>query len=77
MVWAVVVHAADIPDGKQACRLVGHVSGYLPRMKKILEDQAYKTTFVAWVEAKIPSKPTSTKGFVPVKWKWVNERSFG
>ena len=84
LVWAVVVHAADLPDGTQAHLLVDHVLGYLPRMRKVLVDQAYKKVFYQWVEnnivgleVEISSKPPSAKGFVPVKWRWVNERSFG
>jgi len=53
-------------------------------MKKILADHAYKTTFMNWVEenvigleVEISSAPPSTKGFVPLKWRWVTERTFG
>lgn len=84
LVWNVVVHAADIPDGTRAHQLIDHLLGYLPRMKKVLVDQAYKVAFVEWVEnniagleVEISSKPPSVKGFVPVKWRWGNERSFG
>lgn len=84
LVWAVVVHAANIHDGTKAHLLVEHLMGYLPRMKKILVDDAYKMVFFDWVEKNIlglevefASKPPSTRGFVPVKWRWVNERSFG
>lgn len=84
LTWAVVVHAADLADGTQAHLLVDHLLGYLPRLQKILVDQAYKIAFVDWVEnnvaglnVELASKPPSAKGFVPVKWRWVNERSFG
>jgi len=84
LTWAVVVHAADLPDGTQAHLLVEHLLGYLPRLQKILVDQAYKIAFVEWVENNIAglevepaSKPPSTKGFIPIKWRWVNERTFG
>jgi transposase len=52
-------------------------------MKKILVDSAYKNGFVQWVESNIldlevevGAKSPSTQGFVPIKWRWVNERSF-
>lgn len=84
LTWAVVVHAANIHDGTKAHLLVEHTLGYLPRMKKILVDQAYKKGFMPWVQSNFiglivepSSKPPSAKGFVPVKWRWVNERSFG
>lgn len=83
LVWAVVVHAADQHDGTQAHRLLEYVLGYLHRMKKVLADQAYKKVFLAWVEQNIlglevelSSKPPSAQGFVPVKFRWVCERSF-
>ena len=82
-VWAVVVPSADRHDGTTAHLLVEHLTGYLPRMKKILVAQAYKKVFLKWVEdpiigldVELSSKPPSSKGFVPVKWPWVNERSF-
>ena len=84
LVWAVIVHAADIHDGQRAHLLVEYLLGYLPRMKKILVDRAYEKVFRQWVEnniigvdVELSSKPPSAKGFVPVKWRWVNERSFG
>ena len=49
--------------------LVEHLTGYLPRMKKILVDQAYKKVFLKWVEdhiigldVELSSKPPSSKG---------------
>lgn len=84
LVWGVVVHAADIPDGQKGHLLIEHCLGYLDRMKKILVDDAYKKTFLEWVESTIvglevefASRPPTEKGFVPVKWRWVNERTFG
>ena len=29
------------------------------------------------LEVEVASKPPSSKGFVPIKWRWVNERTFG
>jgi transposase len=84
LTWAVIVHAANIHDGTRSHLLVEHVLGYLPRLKKILVDDAYKKNFIPWVEdnimgleVEVSSKPPSAQGFVPVKWRWVNERSFG
>lgn len=84
LVWGVVVHAADIHDGVKAHLLVEHCLGYLERMRKILVDDAYKKVFYSWVqnniiglEVEFASKPPTTKGFVPVKCRWVNERTFG
>ena len=83
LVWGVVVHAADIHDGVKAHLLVEGCLGYLDRMKKILVDEAYKKIFYGWLkdniiglEVEFASKPPTEKGFVPVKWRWVNERTF-
>ena len=83
LVWGVIVHAADIHDGTKAHLLVEYCLGYLDRMQKILVDDAYKKVFYDWVydnvvglEVEFASRPPSAKGFVPVKWRWVNERTF-
>lgn len=84
LVWAVIIHAANIHDGKRSNELVEHILGYLPRLEKILVDDAYKKIFLPWVENNIAelkiefaSKPPTKRGFVPVKFRWVNERTFG
>lgn len=84
LVWGVVVGGANEADGAVAQRVVEPLLGYLNRMKKILGDHAYSKTFAQWVEQNvmglevgISSAPPSTKGFVPLKWRWVTERTFG
>jgi putative transposase len=84
LIWAVVVHAANQADGATAERVVEPLRGYLHRMKKILADAAYEKVFMDWVaenmlgvELEISSKPPGSEGFVPVKWRWVSERTFG
>lgn len=89
LVWGVVVHAADVHDGLRSHELVEHCLGYLTRMKKILAtaaavDDAYKMIFKPWVEDNIiglqvefASRPPTAKGFVPVKWRWRVEQTFG
>jgi len=84
LVWGVVVHAANLSDGKMAHQVIEPLIGYLSRVEKILGDAAYKIHFADWmseqllgVELEISSKPPSTKGFVPVKWRWVTEQTFG
>lgn len=84
LVWGVVVHAANLHDGATASQVVEPLIGYLYRMKKILADAAYEKVFRDWVyenmlgvDLVLSSKPPSTKGFVPVKWRWVTEQTFG
>lgn len=84
LIWGVVVHAAHIHDGVMAHEVVKPLRGYIYRMEKILADAAYEKQFRSWVETnlfgidlELSSKPPSTKGFVPVKWRWVTEQTFG
>ena len=84
LVWAVIVHAAHLSDGVMAQRVVAPLVGYMHRMEKILADAAYEKQFMKWVEEnllgvelEISSKPPTAEGFVPVKWRWVGERTFG
>lgn len=84
LVWFVVAHAANLADGTMANKVVEPLTGYLHRLKKILADAAYEKVFRDWVyenmlgvELILSSKPPSTKGFVPVKWRWVTEQTFG
>ena len=84
LVWGVVVGAANEQDGAVAERVIEPLLGYLNRMEKILADQAYKVRFMDWVkenvlglEVELSSRPPSSEGFVPVKWRWVTERTFG
>ena len=79
-----MVHAAHLADGAMASQVVNPLRGYLHRMAKILADAAYEKTFGEWVstnllgvELEIASKPPAAVGFVPLKWRWVNERTFG
>ncbi|QHT71464.1 transposase [Rhodocytophaga rosea] len=64
-------------------KIVEPLQGYLHRMQKILADQAYKQVFTDWVyenilgvEVEISSPPACSQGFVPVKWRWIGERTF-
>ena len=84
LIWDVTVHAANQTDGKMAQKVVEPLVGYLYRLEKILADAAYKKNFFEWVEhnllgveVEVSSKPPTTKGFVPVKWRWVTEQTFG
>lgn len=84
LIWGVVVGPANQTDGTAGQRVIEPLLGYLYRMKKIMGDQAYKNGFKDWVEdaiigleVEISSCPPSEKGFVPLKWRWVTERTFG
>jgi hypothetical protein len=58
--------------------------GYTHRTKKILANKAYRKVFMDWgyenllaVEMEVSSRPPTSYGFVPIKWRWVTKRTFG
>lgn len=83
LVWGVLVHAANGSDTLHGSVLIIEIKDILKRVKKVLVDQGYEGQFLETcktylgIEAEISSKPPSAKGFVPVKWRWVSERTFG
>ena len=83
LVWAVFVHAANGNDSVYGCPLLEQIEGLCERLKKILVDRGYEGRFIEFVrqklgiEAEVSSRPPTERGFVPVKWRWVSERTFG
>jgi putative transposase len=83
LVWGTLVHAANGSDSLYGAVLMIELKDVLKRLKKVLVDQGYKEEFMQTTEAyfgikaEVSSKPPSAKGFVPVKWRWVSERTFG
>lgn len=83
LIIGVIVSAANQPDGKIGCELMKRCSGCFGRLKKVLVDAVYAGTFAQFVplefgvEVEISSRPPTAKGFVPIRKRWVNERTFG
>ena len=83
LILGVVVSAANKADGQMGTVLLRRCSGQLGRVKKILVDGVYGGPFARYaaeelgIEVEISSRPPTAKGFVPIKKRWVNERSFG
>jgi putative transposase len=83
LVWVVFVHAANLSDTVMGCKLFESAKARLIRLQKILVDGGYKGTFVEEalevlkVEVEISSRPPTEKGFVPIRKRWVSERTFG
>jgi transposase len=78
--WHVHVHAAAISDGYGGLGLSEEIFERKKRLKKVFGDQAYKGVFAKRIESmgltyQKASKPESAKGFVPVKGRWVVERT--
>lgn len=62
--------------------MILEIKGVLQRVKSILVDKGYEGEFFEVAEKaigvipEVSSKPPTEKGFVPVKWRWVSERTF-
>jgi putative transposase len=83
LVWGVVVHAANGSDSIYGGVVVLEIKSVLQRVKKVLVDRGYEGEFFEVTEGaigvipEVSSKPPTARGFVPVKWRWVSERTFG
>ena len=83
LIIGVMVTAANSHDGTIGIELFGEVKDSLTRTKKVLADGSYKGSFEEFIkefikaEVEISSRPPSQKGFVPIKFRWVAERTFG
>jgi putative transposase len=82
LIIGVMVTAANLHDGTVGCSLFNLVINRLKNTKCIFADHSYKGKFTELVEKtgikiEIAAKPESAKGFVPLKKRWVVERTFG
>jgi putative transposase len=82
---AVVVTAANVDDAKAAQDVFAQVRGKdFPRLEVVYADQKYHNHgLYDWLgrhrrpyEVEVVSRPEGVKGFVPVKVRWVAERTF-
>ncbi len=81
LIIGVLVGAANEHDGKGGCRLLQFIAQKLGNTKLIFADHAYGGLFRAeakkmGIELEIAAKPEGSKGFIPVKIRWVVERTF-
>ena len=81
--WSIKVTAANISDNQSGIMAIDTLAGKVPRLKKITADAGYKVAFKEHIETnyhwkvEVMQKPESTNGFIPQKWRWQVERSFG
>jgi transposase len=78
--FGALVHAANIHDGIGGTGLLSEKKIYGRRLKKIMGDASYKGAFAekaekCKLEFECSSRPETTKGFVPLKKRWVVERT--
>lgn len=82
MIWAAVVHAADVQDPTGARLVLPKLHGKVPRLKVILADKIYQGTLsiLAWAlggwKLEIVSRAKGQKGFSVLPKRWIVERTF-
>lgn len=82
LVLDVSIAAANSADAVEGCNIMKRSSDLWSRLLKVLVDGAYQGQFLHWVKentgalVEIASRPPTQQGFVPVKWRWVVERTF-
>jgi len=83
LVIGVLITSANQADGQCGVKLFSGVERLLVKVKKVLADGSYGGVFQEYIdgiiepELEISSRPPSEKGFVPIKFRWVVERTFG
>ena len=83
LIIGVIVTAANAHDGKVGIPLFGKTKDLLQDVKKVFADGSYRGSFEEFiaqsleVPVEISCRPPSEKGFVPIKIRWVTERTFG
>ena len=81
----ILVTAASVSDADGAIGLLRQVSQFdQPRLAMIFVDGAYHRQVLydhiaatKWYEIQVVSRPAGATGFVPIKKRWVVERTFG
>ena len=80
-IFCVMVHAANEFDGIKGIKVWDKFISKVDTVKKVLADGGYRGQFTDHVkkleyEIEISSRPPTERGFVPVKKRWVVERTF-
>lgn len=83
LLMAVVVTAANVSDGKGACKLLEQMPAEkFPRLKGMCGDSTYNnTSLIAALDKRqltleVKSRPAGSKGFVLLRKRWIVERTF-
>ena len=82
LVLGVITTSANAHDGTEGKKIFGKIENLLHRVKKVFADGSYKGEFENYIhqlldaEVEISSRPPTVKGFVPLKIRWIVERTF-
>ena len=83
MVLAVVITSANVQDRDAAIPVLREARGDHPTLRKVWVDSAYAGELVRATKAtldlelEVVRRPDISKGFIPVSWRWIGERTFG
>jgi putative transposase len=82
LIIGMVVTAANLHDGIVGCTFFEKTISKFKNVKCVFADHSYKGSFTELVtklglKIEIAAKPEGSKGFIPVKIRWVAERTFG
>lgn len=82
LIIGIIVTAANLHDGVVGCTFFKKTIDKFKNIKCVFADHSYKGSFVELVtklelKIEIAAKPEGSKGFIPVKIRWVVERTFG
>jgi len=83
-VWGLAVLAAAPTDWDGAIEVFRRVGRRMPRLAKVMADQAYRVVaLAAWIKEhcrwhlETTGKRPGQAKFEPLKWRWIVERTFG
>ena len=82
LVIAVVVTVASVQDRDGAVPVVTQATADCPTIEKVLADSAYKGDVIetlkvnTGIDIEVTERPSGAKGFVPVRKRWIVERTF-
>jgi putative transposase len=83
MVLAMGVTAASIQDRDGAWPVLREVHREHPTVQVVWADSAYSGELVTGIKAAlgidvvVVKRPDISRGFIPVSWRWIGERTFG
>jgi putative transposase len=83
LVLAVVVTAANVPDRDAAVPALLEARSEHPSLSKVWVDGAYggelvrSTKKAVGITLEVVRRPDISRGFIPVSWRWIGERTFG
>ena len=83
LIWAVVVHTADVQDRQGAKTVLAKIRDRMPRLRLVWADGGYTGQLLNWVSSQftwtlvIVKRSDQAQGFTLLPRRWIVERTFG